>query len=108
MNIHNRRTRQLVQLWVAVVILAAVSLPLYLRAQGELSLRWGNVAGGYGISHGPGYRLAGTSGEATAGSTQSGGLRVSSGFWDAVDEPPPWVPPAAVEIKLFLPAAISN
>ena len=108
MKAHNRTIRLLVRLGVAVVILAAVSLPLLLRAQGEFSLRWGNVSGGYGISRGEGYRVAGTSGEADAGSVSSAGFQVSSGFWAAVDEPPPWVPPTAVAYKLFLPSAIGD
>ena len=104
----NRKTFRYVVLLAAIAMLAAVSLPALLRAQGEFSLRWGNVSGGYGISRGDGYRVAATGGEAVAGSTSGDGLRASSGFWGAVDEPPPWVPPAAVEIKLFLPAAISD
>lgn len=108
MKAHNRRTRQLVRLFVALLIFAVVSLPLYLRAQGEISLLWGNVSGGYGISSGGSYRVAGTSGEVDAGSVSGDGFRLSGGFWGIVDEPPPWVPPAGVAYKLFLPSTIDN
>ena len=108
MKAHNRRTWQLVRLFAVVVMLAAVSLPLYLRAQSELALLWGNVSGGYGISSGDGYRVAGTSGEVDAGSVSGNGFRLSGGFWGSVDEPPPWVAPAGVAYKLFLPSTIDN
>ena len=104
----NRKTFRFVVLLAVIAMLATVSLPALLRAQGEFSLRWGNVSGGYGISGGDGYRIAATSGEAAAGSMSGDGLRVSSGFWGAVDEPPPWVPPSVAQVKLFLPAAISD
>lgn len=108
MNGINRKTGRFIVLLATVAMLVTASLPLLLRAQGEFSLRWGNVAGGYGISRGEGYRIAGTSGEADAGSASGAGFRIRSGFWGVVDEPPPWVPPAAVMYKLFLPSAIDN
>lgn len=108
MKAHNRRTRQLVRLFTVVVMLAAVSLPLLLRAQGEPALLWGNVTGGYGISSGGSYRVAGTSGEVDAGAVSGGGYRLSGGFWGIVDEPPPWIPPAGAAYKLFLPSTIDN
>ncbi len=106
MNRLTRRTFRLLVVLAAVAILAAVSLLLH--AQGEFSLRWGNVSGGYGISSGEGYVVAGTSGEANAGAVSGDGFQVSSGFWSAVDEPPPWVPPTVVAYKLFLPSTIRN
>ena len=108
MNGINRNTRRFVVLLATAAMLAAVSLPLLLHAQGEFSLRWGNVSGGYGISSGEGYVVAGTSGEANAGAVSGDGFQVSSGFWSAVDEPPPWVPPTVVAYKLFLPSTIRN
>lgn len=108
MNRLTRRTFRLLVVLAAVAILAAVSLPLVVRAQNVLSLRWGNVSGGYGISSGEGYVVAGTSGEANAGAVSGDGFQVSSGFWSAVDEPPPWVPPTVVAYKLFLPSTIRN
>jgi hypothetical protein len=108
MNGQTRKTLRLIVLLAAIAMLAAVSLPLLVRAQSGLALRWGNVAGGYGISSGEGYRVAGTSGEAEAGSVSGEGYHVSAGFWGAVDEPPPWLPPTAVAYRLFLPAAVGD
>lgn len=91
-----------------VVLLLMIGLPLLLQAEGELSLRWGNIPGGYAISNGDGYRVAGTSGELAAGSISGAGVQMSGGFWGAVEEPPPWIPPAAAMYVLYLPSAIGN
>ena len=96
-------------------MLSAAALPLLL-AQGGLSLRWGNVSSGYGISSGDGYTIAGTGGEVDGSGPLTGdGYQVTGGFWSGVDEPPPYPTPPPHRrrhhrhnIKSILPSTIDR
>jgi len=103
MHRRNHTSTRLVLLAVVLVTLLAAALPVFLRAQGGNSLRWGNVSAGYGISRGGGFTVAGTGGEVDAGRLSGDGVRITGGFWGPVEEPPPWLPPI-VQYRLYLPS----
>lgn len=108
MNRPKRTAKRLIILAAILVLLLVVALPL-LRAQGGLSLAWGNISSGYGISSGGGFRVAGTSGEIDGGSAASGdGFTMTGGFWSGAEEPPPFVAQPEVRFHIFLPSTMDR
>lgn len=108
MNQRIRKTNRLVILAILALLFLS-ALPLLIQAQGGLSLRWGNISSGYGISSGNGFTVAGTSGEVDGGAAQSGdGFTMTGGFWSGVDEPPPIGPPPSTQYRLYLPSTIDQ
>ena len=69
------------------VVLAALALPVSLRAQ-NYSIDWYKIGGGGGSSSGGNYSVSGTIGQVDAGTMSGGSYSVTGGFWSLLSVVP--------------------